>query len=449
MTKSKQRAFRGADRSPSKTSGEGAARWLADGMACHQRGDLDEAERLYERVLSKDPNNADALHLSGLIARRRGDSARAATLIRKAIAVSPGIAVYAMNLGLVLADLGHTEASIEAFEKALVSEPALAPAAFNLGIALEQRGDLEAAVAAYRRAAESDQLPEASFNLGNVLFTLKRYADAVVAYERAIALRPGYARALNNLANSLLQLGRFDELADAYEALLEVEPDVAEARHMLAALKGDARDRADPTYVARHFDTYAPTFEQMLVNELGYEIPQKVAAMVTSHLPPSGRFARAVDLGCGTGLAGRALRPHCDALVGIDLSPSMLEKARAAGGYDELIEGDIASVLEGRSDRFDLFVATDVMIYLGDLREPFAAAARRAAPNALFAFSTELGDHESFALDKTGRFSHARAYVEREARAAGFEIVECRDEVIRMERGVPARGQVFLMRANL
>jgi predicted TPR repeat methyltransferase len=312
-------------------------------------------------------------------------------------------------------------------------------------VALEERGELENAAEKYRLAAAS--LPEASFNLGNVMIALGRDADGIAAYREAVAARPGYARALSNLGGALQRLGELDAAAQTYRELLAVEPDDVEALHMVAALTGERRERADAAYVAKFFDEYAEEFEHTLVDGLGYKTPAEVATLVARHRPPRGSFVRALDLGCGTGLAGRAVRRECEVLIGVDISPNMLAKAREAGGYDELVVSDIGQFLERRGERFDLFIASDVLNYLGDLREPFRLVAARALPGALFVFSTEAGA-EAVMLERTGRFSHGRSYVETMARETGFEVLGCQDEVLRKERGAAVRGHLFALRAS-
>ena len=89
-------------------------------------------------------------------------------------------------------------------------------------------------------------------------------------------------------------------------------------------------------------------------------------------------FGRAIDLGCGTGLAARAFAGLAGEIVGIDLSPRMIERARATGLYAEL---EVAEMLEGLRRQpdasADLILAADVMVYVHDL-VPLLARGRRA-----------------------------------------------------------------------
>jgi predicted TPR repeat methyltransferase len=427
-----------------------AASTIAAGMACHRSGDLDGAARHYREALELHANHPDALHLLGLVARRQGDPAEATTLIRTAIRAAPNVAMYESSLGMVLADAQDTDGAIVALERALDLDPDLKAAAYNLGIAYEDKGELARAEVAYERASEGEgALPEASFNLGNLHLAKRRFDEAIVAFEQAIAQRPDYTRAMANLAIARQQLGELGAAADTYRRILVIDPDDVEARHMLAALSGAERARADPAYVARFFDDYAKRFEDVLLNDLSYDTPAAIFSMVERVRSSGERFARALDLGCGTGLAGRALRPACEVLIGVDLSTNMVERAREAGGYDELVVAELLEFLKERTDSFDLFAASDVLNYLGELAPAFSLVAARAMPNALFVFSTEAGgDGPDYRLEQTGRFTHSKSYVEGVARGAGFAIVGTEDRTLRLERGKPVQGHLFALRSG-
>ena len=92
-----------------------------------------------------------------------------------------------------------------------------------------------------------------------------------------------------------------------------------------------------------------------------------------------------VDLPCGTGLAGPALRPLAGRLIGSDLSAAMLELAAGRGCYDQLIAGDMVAVLAGL--RADLVVCHGALYYVPDLAPITAAAAAALRPGGHFAFT--------------------------------------------------------------
>ena len=105
--------------------------------------------------------------------------------------------------------------------------------------------------------------------------------------------------------------------------------------------------------------------------------------------PPRRRWYRAADLGCGTGLMGPLLRPHVSGrLEGVDLSQGMVDKARAKGCYDHLAVEELVAYLDGSAGQegvqcggsggYDLLVAADVFVYIGDLGPVFASGARHS-----------------------------------------------------------------------
>jgi predicted TPR repeat methyltransferase len=433
-------------RARSKGQVDRTAALLAQGMAAQRAGDLERAAAAYRAVLDGNPRQPDALNLLGLVLCARGALPASIEKIRRATEVAPDVAMYHASLGRVLGEAGDSAGSIAALERAVELDQSLLPAVYNLGLAHEARGDLESAEQHYRWAEEGDSpVPEASYNLGNLLVARGRLSEAIAAYRRAIARRPGYERALSNLALAFQKQGNMESATATYRELIAAHPDSAEARHMLAALTGEARDRADPGYVQRFFDSYAQTFEKVLLDELAYDTPKALAELAREYAE-TPRFERALDLGCGTGLSGRALAGLCQAIVGVDLSPNMLAIAEEKGGYAELHAADLLTFLESDTSRFDLVIASDVLNYLGELDTTFGLVVRRSSPRALFVFSTEAGEGR-FQLAQTGRFCHGREYVAAAASAAGFDLVVAREQTLRLERGTPVRGDLFVLRA--
>ena len=85
-------------------------------------------------------------------------------------------------------------------------------------------------------------------------------------------------------------------------------------------------------------------------------------------------YQNVIDLGCGTGLAGKDLRDISTNLFGVDISENMLSEAEKLDIYDTLIVGDIVEKLNASQDKFDLFVALDVLIYIGDVQVHFSSS---------------------------------------------------------------------------
>jgi len=124
----------------------------------------------------------------------------------------------------------------------------------------------------------------------------------------------------------------------------------------------------------------------------------------------------------------------------VDLSPAMIAKARAGGLYDRLEVGDIETFLVAPGSEYDLILAADTLVYLGDLAAVFKAAAARLAPDGFFLFTAEAGDGADFELGPKRRWRHSEAYLRATADAAGLSVAGLVAAVPRHEAGVPVDG---------
>jgi predicted TPR repeat methyltransferase len=170
-----------------------------------------------------------------------------------------------------------------------------------------------------------------------------------------------------------------------------------------------------------------------------------VAAMVGDLALEASKSLDVLDAGCGTGLCGPLIAPYARRLTGVDLSEGMLAHARDKNVYDALVKAELTKYLRDNRKAFDLIVAADTLVYFGDLKSVLAAAARALRPKGLFVFTLEhaVGGKADvdYRLELHGRYSHARAYVERILTVVGLQPEIARAE-LRMEAGVPVAGLV-------
>jgi len=154
-----------------------------------------------------------------------------------------------------------------------------------------------------------------------------------------------------------------------------------------------------------------------------------------------------LELGCGTGLAATGLRPLARVLVGIDLSPDMIERARQAGAYDVLEVAEITEWLaRGAGRDFDLIAACDTFIYFGDLRQVLLPAVRRLRAGGVVAFTVEACEGSGFQLTDSGRYVHSEAHIRDAGREAHLAIESLEPTVLRYEYGEPVNALVVVMR---
>lgn len=390
---------------------------LREGAARHRAGDIEAAERFYRRVLALRPTDGNALNLLGVAARQRGRVTEAVALSARALATMPDSPVYLANHGAALAEAGDFPRAVAALRAALARRPEDVTSLRNLGQALSAMGEPRAALAPLRRATDlAPTLPEPWLALAHALREAGE-GGAAAAARRALGC-PGIAPAV-----------------------------AAQARFLLAALgEGEAPDRAPADYVRDLFDAYAPRFDADLEGRLGYRTPALLAALLARHEVAADGSRRVLDLGCGTGLSGLALKPFARRLTGLDLSPRMLAEAARRGIYDALEEADLLAWLPDRRGAFDLVAAADVLNYLGDLAPALGAIRGALAAGGLAAFSIEAGEGAAYALGPGLRFRHDPAHVAALAANAGLAEVAREEAVLREERGAPVRGVLFLLR---
>jgi predicted TPR repeat methyltransferase len=184
-------------------------------------------------------------------------------------------------------------------------------------------------------------------------------------------------------------------------------------------------------YVRVLFDQYAPKFEKALVDDLGYRGPAllfKAVLAARQAVRKPAFFKRAIDLGCGTGLAAAGFVKEVDHFIGIDLSPRMIEKARATGLYAKLEVADMVRGLRDRPDASaDLVLAADAMVYLPDLAPVLREVKRVLVTGGLLAFTVETHDGDGIILGEGLRYAHSASYVRGSIGEAGLMLSQCED----------------------
>ena len=274
---------------------------------------------------------------------------------------------------------------------------------------------------------------------------------------QTIEIAPAFATAWFALGAIRDRLGDRTGAIAAFEKARDADPDDYHgARLQLARLgSGDTTPAMSEAYVRRMFDQYAGRFDTALTVRLAYRGPavlrEAVEQAALSVVRPP-RFARMLDLGCGTGLAGAAFAPLADRLVGVDLSPAMVAQAEAKRLYDRLVTGDLTAFLKGEWDSretYDLVVAADVFVYVSDLTPVLAAAARILAPGGLLAFTVETHAGDGVTLLQTLRYAHGEPYIRRTLGNAGLAAASIAKAAVRSEKGVPVDSLVVIAVASI
>ena len=299
--------------------------------------------------------------------------------------------------------------------------------------------------------SSNDILADRRFAWAAALVSEGDFTAAADLLEQAVERAPGWAAGWSALAGALERSGAPARALSAWHRVLTLDPSGRLGAGLHVTRLGGQTPSAMPgAYVEALFDDYAPRFERHLVEDLGYRGPRLLVEALEAAAP--GRtFGRALDLGCGTGLMGRALAGRAAQIDGVDLSPRMVEAARASGIYAQLVVGPLDTALHTAAPAsYDLVLAADVLGYLGELGPLMRGVARVLVPGGLFGFTAQcLTSQEAggFSLGADMRFAHSGAYLEAACGAVGLALLQTDEATIRTERGLAASGLVVVAAA--
>jgi predicted TPR repeat methyltransferase len=338
---------------------------------------------------------------------RAGDAAR---LLRRRLQERGGGLLLQLTLQKMLVASGDKSGALELARETAHTNPNAAPAALGLGEALLAAGQLPSAIGEFQRALRLDpDLWDARFALG------RAWLDA----------------------------GEAEKALDAFATIPAAAAPEEFADRVAAAQAMRAAQRSDPRYVRHLFDQFSSDYDSRMLGQLGYAAPGILRQL--AEFVGVGDHMRILDLGCGTGLAGEAFRERVARLEGIDLSPAMIEKARARGIYNALSVGDLEETLARDAGGYDLILAADTLVYLGDLTKVMDGAVRTLAPGGFFLFTVEATDGEGFVLGPKRRWRHSDSYLRSEAVRAGLDVVGFMNCRPRSEAGIPVEGFAVAM----
>jgi predicted TPR repeat methyltransferase len=306
--------------------------------------------------------------------------------------------------------------------------------------ALLAAGDSDAALAEARETVSlNSHVALAVLALGEVLLAASEKNSgalpaAIAELQRSLRLDPNLIRAREMIAAAWLMAGEADKALENLRALENPPAD------MIAACEAiKAATRSDAGYVRHLFDQFSADYDARMIGQLAYAAPQILLDLADMVMPGRENLL-VLDIGCGTGLAGAMFRPQAARLDGVDLSPAMIEKARWRNIYDDLKVADLETALSAPGIQYDLIVAADTLVYLGDLKLVFEAAHARLRCDGYFLFTVEKAEGKGFELGPKRRWRHSDAYLRSTAEYAGFAVAGLVAAAPRCEANQPVEG---------
>jgi len=469
------------------------------GFICAKLGELKEAILYFKKAISHNPNRVSSHINISNVYTTLGNLEEARQHLYQALRLNGHHAEAYNNLGHLCYRQNLLEESILYFKKALRINPNYWEAHYNLAHSFAKQNRLSYAAVHYTEVIRL--VPDhanAHFNLGLIYFEEESYAKAEEALKKAIELNPDSITALYYFAQTALALSNTEAAKCAFETILTeqlnndstidrgeihhnlailylrndqkekalhhfeqalaLQPMNETACHMIAALTAtQTSTKAPNAYIVHLFDQYAEYYDNHVKQTLSYAVPGLLRSAVGRCLGSRIRTGRVLDLGCGTGLCGVYFRELAFDMIGVDISPKMVEKAKALGAYDSVVTAEIVDYLNDYKrmpgfQPFDLIIAGDVLVYLGDLHALFQSVAAVLASNGHFAFTIEEAlpsQHMApYYLNPTGRYAHRRDSIallaEKNHLTIAFE--EC--ITLREHAGNPINGRLFLLRPD-
>ena len=275
--------------------------------------------------------------------------------------------------------------------------------------------------------------------LALTLMKAGRNTEAIQSFQRVLAIQPDESVAHAYLSRLFISINDLQQATHHLRHYLRLVPeDHIGARMLLAHTGAEAvPERPAPASITRFYDTYAASYDQKLVSGLHYQCPQLIRAALQQHCQDEGAI---LDLGCGTGLCGQAVRPLAKRLDGVDLSPQMLAKARERNIYDALEVADLYPFMETKTGCYDVIVAAGVFEHIGDPRQVFKAAFRALRASGWFIFTTEDNPTQELSVNSSGYYRHGRTYLEKRAAQCGFAASSLESVTMRIDNGLPVQG---------
>jgi predicted TPR repeat methyltransferase len=443
-----------------------------------QQGRDSEAVELLEPLVRAAPENGEMVVNLSMALRRLGRFDEALEHARRGVTLLPQ-AVPAWNaLGVAALESGRLEDALAAFDSGLKAAPQHPALRLHRAMTLRRLNRNEESLAVYAQLVRAfPQTPEPWRGLADVQTALGQTDAALRSSQQARALAPHDFDVAFEHAKALLRAGNADEAARLLESLVKARDDHAQGwvwlgrahlklddlpaarvaferakaldaddagiAHFHAAATGNLPAAVETDYIRDLFDDFADDFEHALVDQLSYDTPAQLARYLQRRGADVG--VRVLDLGCGTGLMAAQLARPGRVIHGVDLSPRMLERARAKGLYGELHTAELNEFLRAAVADWDLIVATDVFIYIPDAGSSFAPTLARLTPGGWFGFSieTSAGDATEL-LPQTGRYRQSSARIARELSDAGFVNIAEESIVLRLESGKPVAGALFV-----
>ena len=313
----------------------------------------------------------------------------------------------------------------------------------NLGNTYNKIGNYEEAKKYLVKSLLIKKNPYTFNNLANSYKGMGNNKEAINNLLQAIKIEKDSSKIYFNLAEMFLSMGDLNNSKKFFSKTIKLDQNHEAAKFKMDLLNGKLKREFPKNYLKNYFNDYAETFEKHLITNLHYSVPIVFSNIINDKYGINYSFKKILDLGCGTGLCGNQIKNNYESLTGIDISTEMLKKAKEKSIYSELHCCDIDYFLTKTNEKYELIIAGDVLIYIGNLSELFRLCSNVMTENARFIFSIEVEKTQNYSAKLTGRYSHNYNYIKKITQQNNLMIEFSENTKIRKEKNNWVLGKVF------
>ena len=450
-------------------------------VTLYKQGDFSNGIKRCENIFDSNKTNPIFLYIFGLFHHALSNQEKAISLYKKSLEIKPDYIDALVSLGGLYVESDFEESFFnfnkalqlnekntdilnylgdlhfkykkykqakEYFHKALTHNQSDNISMSNLGICLYRLGDTENAITNLQKSLEIEpNYISALNNLAAINMDLENYQEGLSLLQKVISLDKNNFLANKNVGLLYTKIEDFEKAKIFLENALKYNKDDDELNFIYDSVNNKTPKNAPLNYVESLFNNYAKNFEISLTKQLDYKFPKKMCEFVIDYNDIPNTFDNAIDLGCGTGLSGEVFRDYVDFFTGVDLSKNMLDIAKKKKIYDELLTGDIYSILEKNVKKYNLFIIADVFIYIGELQDVFSKIKNRSEDGAVVIFSTEHLEEGDYKLVKQ-RYRHSKNYIEKILKQNNFNFIDFKTEKLRKDKDGYIIGGIYLANYN-
>jgi protein O-GlcNAc transferase len=265
------------------------------GMLSYQLHKYDSAIQYMKRVVRLQPQNSRAYYVLGHSLQEKGKVDEAVDYYQEALKLDPGLADIYYNLGTIYHDKKKIDEAVAFYGKALQINPRDIDACYNLGNILQENGRLDEAVTYYQKALQLDPgLVDVYSKLGLIYNVKKQYDEAINSYRQAVRINPSGPAAYYGLGTALAGKGRLEDAILVYRKALQMNPSDATAYYYLGytlLVQGMLNEGETSLRRSIQIDPDVPSPYQSLLQLMSYSKKYDAQTVLSEHLYFDKHFA--------------------------------------------------------------------------------------------------------------------------------------------------------------